>query len=200
MANLCAIFEEWYMDNENYPPLRFGQKVNLSFYILAANPILSEEGECYLNQIKLSEYSFCGKIIRQYQNNELIVVDTGALKFYIEPRHDSPVPKVGQFIAGSGQLMIDYSIWHENAHSYENPPNLFYSFIIDKIQKVSIPEKYIKRSERGYTAPASLVPSRYSDNDISEIKDMKDDYAAAAFYLLNLEPISEDVTRESMWH
>ena len=86
MNDICATFEEWYLGDGTYPPLYRGQKVNLSFYIVPTELKAVENGDSYFKQIKHSNYSFCGKVIRSYSDSDkqIIIVDTGDFKFYIE--------------------------------------------------------------------------------------------------------------------
>jgi hypothetical protein len=196
MNDLCVTFEEWHLGDGNYPPLHRGQKVNFSFYISLTDKKVSDSAECYFRKVKHSDYTFCGEVIRNYNSDhesQIIIVDTGIFKFYIEDASFSV--KVGQFITGQGSLLIDYYIWVEYLSSYVDPPELFYSFIVDGISKVKIPEKFIYRHDKGYSAPTSLSPTDYSDNDLIEIEDMRNDKSETSFYLLNLKRINENIAK-----
>jgi len=197
MTDLCVIFEEWYLGDGTYPPLSRGEKVNLSFYIPTNDFKISDNHESYFIQIKDSDYSFSGQVIRNYKENDgqLIIVDTGRFKFYMEIPKKKLSLTVGQFICGSGPLLIDYYAWVENLRNYENHPDLFYNFKVDKIRKVQIPEKFIYRNDKAMSYPSSLSPKDYSENDILEIEDMDGDNGNTSFYLLNLETINEQVPK-----
>ena len=197
MTDLCVTFEEWYLGDGTYPPLHCGEKVNLSFYISTNDLKISDKQEFHLKQIKDSNYSFIGQVIRNYKKNEvqLIIVDTGSLKFYIEIPKETLSLNVGQFIFGTGPLLIDYYAWVENLSNYENPPDLFYNFSVDKIRKVRIPEKFISRNGEAMSYPSSLSPSDYSANDIVEIEDMRGDKGNTSFYLLDLKNLNETVAK-----
>jgi len=199
MNNICVTFEEWHLGDGNYPPLHRGQKVNFSFYISLTNKQILENGECYFKQNRYSDYSFCGKVIRTYQSvddGQIIIVDTGNFKFYIEDSKFSV--NIGQFISGQGVLLIDYYIWVEYLSSYDNPPDLFYNFIVENISKVKIPEKFIYRHDKGYSSPTSLAPSDYSETDLIEIEDMRNDKSETSFYLLNLKTIDQKIAKTFM--
>ena len=197
MTDLCVIFEEWYLGDGTYPPLYRGEKVNLSFYISTNDCKISDKQEFYFIQIKDSDYSFSGRVIRNYKENDgqLIIVDTGTFKFYMEIPREKLSLAVGQFICGSGPLLIDYYAWVENLRNYENHPDLFYNFKVDKIRKVQIPEKFISRNDKAMAYPSSLSPKDYSENDILEIEDMDGDNSNTSFYLLNLKTTNEQIPK-----
>jgi hypothetical protein len=197
MTDICATFEEWYLGDGTYPPLHRGQKVNLSFYVLPTEIKVVENNSSHFKQIKHSNYSFCGLVIRNYLDSEkqIIIVDTGDFKFYIEQFDKSFSTTVGQFISGTGQLLLDYYIWVENLSDYENAPDIFYNFSVDKILIVRIPEKFIHRHDKGLSAPTSLAPSDYADSDVIEIEDMRNEKSDTSFYLLNLTQIDERIEK-----
>ena len=197
MNDICATFEEWYLGDGTYPPLRRGQKVNLSFYVLPKEIKIVEDSDNYFNQIKLSDYSFCGLVIRNYSDSDkqIIIVDTGDFKFYIEQYDKSFSPMVGQFISGTGQLLLDYYIWVENLSHYENVPDIFYNFVVDKILIVKMPEKFIHRHDKGLSAPTSLASTEYTDSDMIEIEDMHNERSDTSFYLLNLKQIDQRIKK-----
>jgi hypothetical protein len=197
MKDLCVIFEEWYLGDGTYPPLHRGQKVNLSFYTFTKDIQVADKQPTYLKQIKDADYSFCGQVIRTYKQDDaqLVIVDVGALKFYMEIRKDSLSLSIGQFICGSGPILIDYYAWVEYLSSYEDPPELFYNFSVSKIRKVKIPEKFIYRNDKGMSHPTSLSSPDYSLNDIVEIENMADDDGSTSFYLLDLKAIDEPISK-----
>lgn len=197
MTDLCVTFEEWYLGDGTYPPLHRGEKVNLSFYIPTNDYRVAETQESYFTQVKDSVYSFGGQVIRNYKESDgqLIIVDTGTLKFYMEIPGNKLSLTVRQFICGTGPLLIDYYAWVENLRNYENPPDLFYNFTVDNIRKVQIPEKFIHRHDKSVAHPSSLNPTDYSENDVIEIEDMRTDDGSTSFYLLSLKAINEQIPK-----
>jgi hypothetical protein len=197
MDTICATFEEWYLGDGNYPPLHKGQKVNLSFYIAPAEKTLHSDEQYLFEQIKYSDYKFSGKIIRNYHKSDkqIIIVDVGHFKFYIEEFDASFKASEGQFISGRGQLLVDYYIWVENLRDYPEPPNIFYNSKVERIIKVSMPERFIDRHENGLSSPASLTTEDFSDNEMQEIEDMRNEQLSTVFYLLNLKFIDEDIAQ-----
>jgi hypothetical protein len=194
---LCVTFEEWYLGDGTYPLFHCGEKVNLSFYIPTNDFKIADMQESYFKQIKDSDYSFSGQVIRNYKENDgqLIIIDTGTFKFYMEIPKKKLSLTVGQFICGSGSLLIDYYAWVENLRNYENPPDLFYNFKVAKIRKVQIPEKFIYRNDKAMSYPSSLSPNDCTENDILEIEDMDGDNGNTSFYLLDLKTINEEVVK-----
>ncbi|WP_324677868.1 hypothetical protein [Hymenobacter sp. GOD-10R] len=190
-------FERWYLGDGTYPPLHNGQKVNLSFYVSTNDLKIDNTQLCYFKQLYNSDYSFCGQIIRNYQDedSQLVIIDTSTVKFYIELPIQEFKAVVGQFVSGTGQLLVDYYMWVENLENYQNPPNLFYNFIVDKIREVIVPEKYIIRADRSISYPSSLSAKDYSENDIVEVESMDNNSENISFYLLDLKEIAEDVPR-----
>ena len=73
MINLCAIFEEWLIEDGGYPPFKKGQKVNLSFEMCLHNYEIAGEEVYAFDQIKNAEYRFSGKVI--YKHNNVIIID-----------------------------------------------------------------------------------------------------------------------------
>lgn len=197
MENLCVTFEEWYLGDGTYPPLTKGQNVNLAFYIQPYEKTFVTSSKYLLRQLKNSDYEFSGKIIRDFQDsdNRVIVVETKQLLFYIEISDIETKALEGQFISGKGQLLIDYYIWAEYFCNYENAPDLFYNFKIDKIRKVKIPEKFIHRHDNGFSSPTSLATNDYNENDTEEIEDMNDKKSDTSFFLLDLKAINEKIER-----
>ena len=197
MENICVTFEEWYIGDGTYPPLRKGQNVNLAFYIQPYEKSYTTNSNYLLRPLKNSDYEFGGKIIRDFQDsdNHIIVVDTKNYRLYIEIAETEITNLEGQFVFGKGQLLIDYYIWAEHFSNYENAPDLFYNFNVDKIRKVKIPEKFIHRLDNGFSAPTSLATNEYNENDTEEIEDMKQKKSDTSFFLLDLKPISDKIER-----
>jgi hypothetical protein len=196
MIKICATFEEWYLGDGTYPPLTKGQKVNLSFYVNPTELQLSTRTDFEFKQNQYSDYSYCGRVIKTYEseeNSEINIVDCGQFRFYIEGSPKIPKLKEGQFIEGRGMLLLDYYMWVENLADYSDAPDIFYNYQVDAIRKVKIPEKFIGRSGGSISHPSSLSPADYSDKDIFEISDMRTDDGRTSFYLLDLDPINEQI-------
>jgi len=197
MEKICVTFEEWYIGDGTYPPLTKGQNVNLAFYIQPYDKTFTTNSTYLLKQLKKSDYEFSGKIIRDFQDSDkrVIVVDTQKLLFYIEIPDTETKSLEGQFVFGKGQLLIDYYIWAEYFCNFENAPDLFSNFYVDKIRKVKIPEKFIHRHNNGFSAPTSLGTNDYNENDTEEIEDMNNKKSDTSFFLLDLKPITDKIER-----
>ena len=199
MKNICVIFEEWHLPDGNYPPFHKEQKVNLSFYLNEYEWKITDEGNCFFNQIKHCEYEFCGEIIGNYytinQESILIIVDTGTLRFYVELDQYKGESLIGKYVYGKGELLLDYYIWVGYLKEYKDPPDIFYNFKVDRIRKIKIPEKFIYRHERGFSAPTSLSVDDYDYDDMIEINKMEDRNEGVMFFLVDLKPIDDQVPK-----
>lgn len=198
MIKICATFEEWYLGDGTYPPLTVGQKVNLSFYVNPTELKSTNRTDFEFHQNQYSDYRYCGRVIRTYkseENSDINLIDCGQFRFYIEGNPKIQKLKEGQFIEGQGTLLLDYYMWVENLADYKDAPNIFYNFQVDRIIKVKIPEKFISRNGNSMSYPSSLQPTDYSNNDIFEINDMRDDDGHTSFYLLDLNPINEQIEK-----
>jgi len=192
MLSICSTFEEWYIEDGNYPPLNKGDKVNLSFYMQIKNIEIIEDEIYNFNKIKYSEYKFSGKVIYNYDN--IIIIDTNNFMFYIENKKKLGIP-LNSFVKGSGKLLVDYYVWVGNyGKRDENPPDIFYNFKIDKILEINILENYIQETKNGFRLPCSLTSDYFNDTDIEKV-DKMDIEKGFCFYLLELTEINEQIKR-----
>jgi len=193
MISLCAIFEEWLIDDGAYPPFKKGQKVNLSFEMSLHNFEITGEEIYAFNQIKNAEYSFSGKVI--YKHNRVIIIDTLSFKFFIETdRYGIGDISVGQFLKGNGDIHLDSYVWVLSLKYYENHPNIFYNLVVENIFEVTISEDYVTSGGKTVRFPCSLRNDKYSDNDVKEINRIDYD-RCLVFYLLNLREIDKTVEK-----
>lgn len=192
MLNLWATLEEWVIGDGNYPHFRKNDKVNLAFYIKPYNFSVTKNENHLFEQIKYSEYNFCGKIIYTYEN--IIVVDTNGFKFYMEI-DDIEKNIVGNQIQGKGMLLVDYYVWAENLIEYKNHPNIFYNLFVEKIYLVTIPEVFIKRYGNSISFPSSLKNDDINDDDIMEIETTNVNHDVYEYYLIEFNEINEQVRK-----
>jgi len=133
MLSICSTFEEWYIENGNYPPLKKGDKVNFSFSMQLKNIEIIENEIYSFNKIKYSEYEFSGKVIYNYDN--IIIINTYNFMFYLDDRKKAGKKNINfplnSFVKGSGKLLVDYYVWVGNyGKRDENPPDIFNNEII----------------------------------------------------------------------
>ncbi|MBI3189309.1 MAG: hypothetical protein HYZ33_01545 [Ignavibacteriales bacterium] len=190
-----AIFESWHIGDGNYPPLYRGKLVNLSFELelKILTPTSNSNSEKF-EQVIDAEYSFVGNILRLYdqdddpffviQANEMIFYTTGDLSGY-----DYLLP--GTKVSGYGTLLLDHYRWVEFLSEYTEPPNLFYTLRVDKIQKVQMPEKYIYRDNKSKSVPTRLHPSEYPKNNVAVVETMEGQRFDEEFYIIDFSSISE---------
>jgi hypothetical protein len=129
-VKISAIFESWYISDGNYPPLKKGELVNLSFE-LAPDRLARVSASESENMIQISdaEYQFCAKVLRIY--DDLTVVEAEGFRFYIQhflekAKHFAERDK----IEGIGILSLDHYLWVEYLHRYADAPDLFYKLRI----------------------------------------------------------------------
>jgi hypothetical protein len=147
--NIVALFPQWYISDGCYPPLSTGQLVRLSLEVDpkgAIKKVSSQRTE--FRQVVEAEYSFTAPILRKYpfHSETLLVLDGGPFRFYMrlgtsfQFELDQIVP--GDFISGDGLLAVDHFSWVEFHHKFEDPPDLFYSFQIQRIRGVRAKDEF----------------------------------------------------------
>ncbi|MDH3974549.1 MAG: hypothetical protein OEV42_09765 [Deltaproteobacteria bacterium] len=187
---LEAIFESWHIGDGNYPPLKTGDKVNLSFELEERGiKTITETNEYFMRSQGNADYEFSGIVLRNYgqENNEyILVVDTGGFKFYICSNKVSEF-KAGDQVAGEGTLLLDHYIWVEFLNDYKNPPDLFYNLTVDQIRKVKIPEKFIYRHKNGKSMPTRVDMNEANDIEIEELKTMEGQPFDEEFYIVKFD-------------
>jgi hypothetical protein len=190
-VQLTAVFETWHIGDGNYPPLRKGQLVNLSFELephsLSKSTSLKDSK---FEQIKDAEYSFAGTVLKVYSDppsGRIVVVQAGDFRFYMNSFPPGTALSEGDACEGYGRLLLDHYIWVEFLASYDDPPNLFYPLRLTRIRSVKIPDSFISRSERGMSGPASLSPDVYSTTAIAEVERMENVDEDWLFYLVDFD-------------
>jgi hypothetical protein len=135
---LIAVFDSWYIPDGNYPPLRKGQRVNLSFEAYPVNLDAAEASDSRLfENFENAQCSFVAEVIRRYGYDEQIaVLDAGNFRFYVH----GPVAErlcAGDVVRGSGTLCVDHYLWVEFLYRYPDPPDIFYNSEVRRIRMVT---------------------------------------------------------------
>lgn len=156
---LTAIFESWHIGDGNYPPLRRGQEVNLSFEV-EPSVFDSASGDApdTIAHLGGGDYEFTGTVARRYcQSDEpLFVIECGDFRFYINRRLQF---SAGDRIRGKGKLVLDHYLWVEFLERYEDPPDLFYQLVVQRIRRVRIPTP-VHRAPRGWEGLPGISRAR----------------------------------------
>jgi hypothetical protein len=174
---LCAVFETWHIGDGNYPPLKKGMLVNLSFEIAPDELArLRQPAAPRFKHLGDGEYTFSGEVLRVYPAGDcpLIVIDCGECRFYIESRRAQGFAP-GDGVHGKGTLVLDHYSWVEYLHRYDDPPELFYTLRVEGIKKVKLPERFIGRSGGAISYPARVKPPDYAPNSVSEVDAIEDE-------------------------
>jgi hypothetical protein len=188
VVKLTAIFESWHIGDGNYPPLRRGQQVNLSFEVdpSAVDPAVSGEVDSFVH-LGDGEYDFIGTILRIYPDDSdapVVVARCGDFHFYM----NRPLRLTeGERLRGRGMLLLDHYLWVEFLDRYSNPPDLFYQLIVERIRRVQIPLSFIARHGQAKSLPTSLPSALYDPAHVQEIETMDGQTFDEEFYLLDLD-------------
>lgn len=184
---LTTVFESWHIGDGNYPPLRKGQQVNLSFEISPTDVDRADSNQDdSLVHLGSGQYEFTGSVLRRYANDPqevVTVVRSGDFRFYIN--HALSLNE-GDRVRGSGMLLLDHYLWVEFLDQYKDPPDLFYQLLVERIRRVRIPYPFIALHEHGKAMPTSLAPIDYGPEYVVEIETMEGQAFDEEFYLLDL--------------
>jgi hypothetical protein len=186
---ITAIFESWHIPDGNYPPLRKGQLVNLSFQVEPRKYVEVSRQPEKMQSLGLGEYSLIAKIIRQYPNGDgsaLTVFEADNFRFYTEYQEFEKYP-VGTYLQIDGPILLDYYIWVEFPQSYANPPNLFYNLKVNKIVKATIPERFIVRHKTGWSMPTRVKLNELEVECLTELETMEGQAFELEFYAIDFD-------------
>ncbi len=176
-VELCAVFETWHLGDGNYPAFKTGMPVNLSFEIqpteLTKAPHWTPP---HLHHTGGGEYNFVGQVLRVYTTGgiALAVIETGEFRFYIYSKKAASLAQ-GDAVSGRGTLVLDHYIWVEYLRTYPDPPDLFYSLSVDRIQRIQTPQRLITRGNNLLTYPTHVAPSEYTPEDAQDVDAITDD-------------------------
>ncbi|MGA2039466.1 MAG: hypothetical protein ABSH42_09340 [Bryobacteraceae bacterium] len=175
---IFATFETWHLGDGNYPPLKKGQLVNLSFEIepdvLTAAQKDAPQRFHHLGQ---AEYEFTGVVLCVYRDDSsdrIVVIEADQFRFYI----NSPLTEGvghGDTVSGRGTLALDHYIWVEFLADYSDPPDLFYKLRVMDICRVQIPERFIVRSGRNVSLPTRVKLYDYGPGDLTNVESITDE-------------------------
>jgi hypothetical protein len=186
---LTAIFEEWYIGDGNYPPLRKQQLVNVAFEMHPQEMSAVAGDSTILHNVGNAEYEFAGLVLRHYRDAEepILLVEADGFRFYIA---DSAASfenlHQGQWVSGKGTLTLDHYLWAEFCHEYDSgPPDLFYTLRVARISEVEIPASHIVRDETGHSAPTWLPAGEVQNS--REVESMAELKWEVGFYLVEYD-------------
>jgi hypothetical protein len=117
----------------NYPSLKKGELVNLSFE-LAPGPVtrVSASEPEHVIQISGAESEFCAKVLKIY--DELTVVEAEGFRFYVQRFLEKTKHfEEGDKIWGIGILSLGHYLWVESSHQHADAPDLFYNLRLTSI-------------------------------------------------------------------
>jgi hypothetical protein len=166
-VKISAIFESWYISDGNYPPLKKGELVNLSFEFAPDRVTRVSAGEPEnMIQISGAEHQVCAKVLKIY--DELTVVEAEDFRFYIQHFLEKTKHfEEGDKIWGTGILSLDHYLWVEFSHQYADAPDLFFKLKITGIYE--LPEEKQVESMAESAATGWLVNFDSAGLDVDPI-------------------------------
>jgi hypothetical protein len=184
--DIMAVFETWHLGDGNYPALKVGDAVNLSFEIEPEELARAERAVPQrFDHLGQAEYTFNGLVLRVYGRGEVsgpvVVVEAVGFRFYI----CSPLTaglKAGERVSGKGSLVLDHYLWVEFLSEYPDPPDLFYKLRVTDVVRARIPERFIMRSGLNTSYPTRVPPHQYGPNELTHV-DMVADDAYCSFFI-----------------
>ena len=196
---IFAAFETWHLGDGNYPPLRKGQLVNLSFEI--EPDVLTpadENAPQRFHHLGQAEYQFTGVVLRVYRDDSsdrIVVIEADQFRFYISSPLTEGVGH-GDAVSGRGTLALDHYIWVEFLADYSDPPDLFYRLRVTDICRVRIPERFIVRSGRNVSLPTRVKPDDYGPDDLTHVECITDEeYVSFIVQLADVDVPLEPIPR-----
>ena len=181
MESIVVTFPSWSISDGNYNPFQKGQNVNFALNIEKAKIRKSLKKQCYLNQRKFSDYSFCARVIGNFSHDNMdghfLVLETGIYKFFMHNYSKKFTYQEGEFVVGNGQIEVDYFIWGEQSYKIQGIPEIYYDFVIEKILHIEFPVKYLNANNEIIVSVSNTsLSSTESEYEIVEIENMSDEY------------------------
>jgi len=174
---LHAVFETWHIGDGNYPPLKKGQLVNLSFMVdLNELSVVENAATPEFTHLGHAKYRFTGSVLRMYgkPSNPIAIIEAAGFRFYLNSLRASTL-KSGDVVSGRGTLSLDYYIWVEFLSDYADPPDLFYPLQVIDILRCNIPERFIRRSGAKISGPCRVGRDDYGPDDITHVDAIEDE-------------------------
>jgi hypothetical protein len=82
---------------------------------------------------------------------------------------------IGDRIEAVGTLEFDYYWWSETVSFEQDAPDLFHKFYIERIRRVPIPTRFIRRTKKTVTGPARVNASEWESERIEDVVRMADE-------------------------
>jgi hypothetical protein len=115
-VRLTAVFESWHIADGNYPPLRKGQQVNLSFEFHPSGIDRADFGQAEsFVDLGGGEYEFTATVLRIYASEPgdvVVVMSSGDFRFYI---NRELAFAEGHLVRGRGMLLLDHYAWRSRS-------------------------------------------------------------------------------------
>lgn len=203
---LTVIFEEWYLGDGLYPLLRRGQLVKLAFEI---DPRRAEVAygmaSSYFERLADAEYRFRGTVLAaegRSPGHQPAIVSAGSRRFALLDTSGQHFP-AGAMVEGEGTLTLDIDSWALALRDgrFGDSLDLFAAFRLERIRRVTIPERFVLRNSFGVGGPTYVAADEYAAGDVDEIEEMDErqdtrtdlplEQRRQIFYLLDLAEVDD---------
>ena len=187
---LTVTFETWLIGDGVYPPLARGQLVNIALQ-LQTSEIRRASQTVALGWEPLEEakYRIVAEVLGVFcgdRDEPTVALDTGGFRMYVENCKLKDL-RLRDRIEATGTLGFDYYWWSESVSLEPDAPDLFHKFYIERIRRVPIPTRFIRRSNKSVTSPTRVDASEWESERIEAVATMGDESEAFDFYLLDLD-------------
>lgn len=174
---LTAIFEEWYLGDGIYPQLRRGQFVKLAFELEPQRVEFSSgAAQPYFERLADAEYRFRGTVLvaEGFPPRRLPpIVEVTTRRFALANPWELHIP-AGALLEGDGTLKLDTDGWalalRDGRHG--DPLDLFLALRLERIRRVTVPERFVSRNSNGVGGPTYVSAHEYAAGDVDDIEQM----------------------------
>lgn len=187
---LTVTFETWLIGDGVYPPLGRGQFVNIALQ-LQTREIRRGSRTAALCWQPLEEAKYCVVaevlgVFRGDRDEPTVALDAGGLRMYVEDCKLNNL-EPGDRVEAVGILTFDYYWWSEIVSLEQDAPDLFHKFYIERIRRVPIPTRFIRRTNNTVISPTRVDGSEWESERIEDVMRMAAESEGFDFYLLDLE-------------
>ena len=186
---LTVTFETWLIGDGIYPLLARGQLVNIALQLQTSEIRRAARtvALCW-ESLEEAKYRIVAKVLGVFRGDgdePTVALDAGGLRMYVE---NCKLDDLGirDRIEAVGTLGFDYYWWSERVSLEHDAPDLFHKFYIERIRRVPIPTRFIRRTNKTVTSPTRVDASEWESERIEDVVKMGDE-SGFDFYLLDLD-------------
>ena len=186
---LTVTFEHWMLGDGTSPPLRRSDLVNIALQLQTrdARPV-PPGSPLALEPLGPARYRVVADVLKTFpgdREHPTIAIHAGPVGMYIEDC-ELPEARAGSRVEAVGTLSFDYYHWSEFLARLPDSPDLFHRFRVERIQRVPIPDRFIRRTDRSLSFPTHVDPAEWDSERVVEVEGMAED-TITSFYLVDLD-------------